>query len=88
MVFQWFLVLLPSLSMVFDGFGPLVKRCDGFDGSLWSSSYNTKDSVTPAIKIRLEAEMSWHLRWGNIRFLTAGILNSEFRRFRLEQQLA
>ena len=23
--------------MVFDGFGPLVKRCDGFDGSLWSS---------------------------------------------------
>ena len=37
MVFQWFLVLLPSLSMVFDGFGPLVKRCDGFDGSLWST---------------------------------------------------
>ena len=24
--------------MVFDGFGPLVKRCDGFDGSLWSIS--------------------------------------------------
>ena len=23
--------------MVFDGFGPLVKRCDGFDGSLWSN---------------------------------------------------
>merc|ERR1712192_200360 len=38
MVFQWFLVLLPSLSMVFDGFGPLVKRCDGFDGSLWSTA--------------------------------------------------
>ena len=37
MVFQWFLVLLPSLSMVFDGFGPLVKRCDGFDGSSWST---------------------------------------------------
>ena len=36
MVFQWFLILLPSLSMVFDGSGPLVKRCDGFDGSLWS----------------------------------------------------
>ena len=37
---QWFydgfLMLLPSLSMVFDGSGPLVKRCDGFDGSLWS----------------------------------------------------
>ena len=37
---QWFydgfLMLLPSLSMVFDGFGPLVKQCDGFDGSLWS----------------------------------------------------
>ena len=37
---QWFydgfLMLLPSLSMVFDGSRPLVKRCDGFDGSLWS----------------------------------------------------
>ena len=30
-------MLLPSLSMVFDGSGPLVKRCDGFDGSLWSN---------------------------------------------------
>ena len=37
MVFQWFLILLPSLSMVFDGSVPLIKRCDGFDGSLWSS---------------------------------------------------
>ena len=38
---QWFydgfLMLLPSLSMVFDGSGPLVKRCDGFDGSSWSN---------------------------------------------------
>ena len=37
---QWFydgfFMLLPSLSMVFDGSGPLVKRWDGFDGSLWS----------------------------------------------------
>ena len=37
MVFQWFLILLPSLSMVFDGSRPLVKRCDGFDGSLCSN---------------------------------------------------
>ena len=41
---QWFydgfLMLLPSLSMVFDGSGPLVKRCDGFDGSLWSKVNN------------------------------------------------
>ena len=36
MGFQWFFTLLPSLSMVFDGSGPLVKRYDGFDGSLWS----------------------------------------------------
>ena len=36
MVLRWFLMLLPSLSMVFDGSGPLVNRCDGFDGSLWS----------------------------------------------------
>ena len=39
MVFQWFLILLPSLSMVFNGSGPLVKGCDGFDGSSWSSAY-------------------------------------------------
>ena len=37
MVFQWFFILLSLLSMVFDGSGPLVKRCDGFDGSLWST---------------------------------------------------
>ena len=36
MVFQCFFILLPSLSMVFDGSGPLVNRCDGFNGSLWS----------------------------------------------------
>ena len=43
---QWFydgfLMLLPSLSMVFDGSGPLVKRCDGFDGSLWSNNRTSK----------------------------------------------
>jgi len=37
MVFRWFLIFLPSLSMVFDGSGPLVQRCDGFDGSSWSN---------------------------------------------------
>ena len=35
--FSMFFILLPSLSMVFNGSGPLVKRCDGFDGSLWSN---------------------------------------------------
>ena len=34
--FNVFFILLPSLSMVFDGSGPLVKRCNGFDGSSWS----------------------------------------------------
>ena len=30
-----FFILLPLLSMVFDGYGPLlVKRCNGFDGSI------------------------------------------------------
>ena len=43
MVFQWFFILLPSLSMVFDGSGPLVKRCDGFDGSLWSNAVRSPD---------------------------------------------
>ena len=42
MVFQWFLILLPSLSMVFDGSGTLVKRCDGFDGSSWSTFVKLK----------------------------------------------
>ena len=35
--FNGFFILLPLLSMVFDGSGPLVKRCDGFNGSLWST---------------------------------------------------
>ena len=43
---QWFydgfLMLLPSLSMVFDGSGPLVKRCDGFNGSLWSIPFSLR----------------------------------------------
>ena len=36
---EYFLVfiMLPLLSMVFDGYGPLVKQSDGFDGALWSS---------------------------------------------------
>ena len=37
---QWFFngfwILLPLLSMVFNGSGPLVKRWNGFNGSLWS----------------------------------------------------
>ena len=37
--FSMFFILLPSLSMVFNGSGPLVKGCDGFDGSSWSSAY-------------------------------------------------
>ena len=36
MVFRCFFIFLPSLSMVFDGSGPLVKRCDGFGGSFRS----------------------------------------------------
>ena len=32
-----FFIFQPSLSIVFDGSGPLVERCDGFDGSLWSN---------------------------------------------------
>ena len=34
MVLRWF---FDVATMVFDGSGPLVKRCDGFDGSLWSN---------------------------------------------------
>ena len=40
--YQWFydgfLMLLPSRSMVFGGSRPLVKQCDGFNGSLWSTA--------------------------------------------------
>ena len=46
---QWFydgfLMLLPSLSMVFDGSGPLVKRCDGSDGSLWSNAVHAHSKL-------------------------------------------
>ena len=34
--------------MVFDSSGPLVKRCDGFDGSLWS---------------KCDGSVSYLLRW-------------------------
>ena len=35
------------LSMGFNGSGPLVKRCDGFDGSLWSTwDKNSKSSTS------------------------------------------
>jgi len=54
---QWFydgfLMLLPSLSMVFDGSGPLVKRCDGFDGSLWSKSLHHDHAVTTSKQEKL-----------------------------------
>ena len=49
MVFQWFLILLPSLSMVYDGKGPLVKRCDDFDGSLSDPKKKT--------------DVYWHKGW-------------------------
>ena len=60
MVFQWFLILLPSLSMVFVGFAPLVKRCDGFDGSLWSivvcpqswKSLTPSHAISPIFRIQ------------------------------------
>ncbi len=42
--FDGFLIFLPSLSMVFDGSGPLVQRCDGFDGSSWCESES--ESIT------------------------------------------
>ena len=54
---QWFydgfLMLLPSLSMVFDGSGPLVKRCDGFDGSLWSTTWWGGDGLESLWKINI-----------------------------------
>ena len=31
--------------MVFDGFVPLVKRCDGFDASLWSTIDRMSDGL-------------------------------------------
>ena len=55
MVLRWFLMLLPSLSMVFDGSGPLVKRCDGFDGSLWSSDCHSKCNVRSTLSHSLLA---------------------------------
>ena len=36
---MFFFIFLPLLSMVFDGSGPLVERCDGFDGLSWSRCY-------------------------------------------------
>ena len=53
MVFQWFLILLTSLSLVFDGSRPLVKRCDGFNGSLWSKSDFGSVKIAFVLDIRL-----------------------------------
>ena len=36
--------------MVFDGTGPLVKRCDGFDGSLWSN-WHVRDIVMVVVGV-------------------------------------
>merc|ERR1712074_253086 len=47
--FDVFLIFLPSLSMVFDGSGPLVERCNGFDGSLWSNSKATHRATSKPI---------------------------------------
>ena len=64
--YDGFLMLLPSLSMVFDGSGPLVKRCDGFDGSLWSI-YHTPllskiwglgDKILFVSEVRIESQIS------------------------------
>ena len=43
--------------MVFDGSGPLVKRCNGFDGSLWSSSANITRARTMLTRDDVEYEM-------------------------------
>ena len=55
-------MLLPSLSMVFDGSGPLVKRCDGFDGSLWSTEQQCHpDSSGYFFSIWRDRLFSWAL---------------------------
>ena len=67
---QWFydgfLMLLPSLSMVFDGSGPLVKRCDGFDGSLWSSWDKKQRSFQCLLPHCLHIRGISRKRWANI----------------------
>ena len=35
-VFDGFGVIQPLVSMVFNGYGPLVQQCDGFNGSFTS----------------------------------------------------
>ena len=82
---QWFydgfLMLLPSLSMVFNGSGPLVKRCDGFDGSLWSSDgdggvVSVALSLHPRFPRRGQLMMGIHI-WLAIK------ISNNFQTFRL-----
>ena len=72
---QWFydgfLMLLPSLSMVFDGSGPLVKRCDGFDGSLWSISIYLSKSWLPLVSYEVHQKKNCFVN--NMHWTTSGL---------------
>ena len=61
MVFRWFLIFLPSLSMVFDGSGPLVKQFDGFDWSSWSNLFPFFQRLILILQIQMLVPPSPHL---------------------------
>ena len=46
MFFGGLTIAINGFSMVFYGSGPLVKRCDGFNGSLWSNVVNNHVNAT------------------------------------------
>ena len=67
--------------MVFDGSGPLVKRCDGFDGSLWSNSSHNLHSSEEVLVLNLVLKKILKVaeevaQLAQTRFITKNLFNS------------
>ena len=91
--FWWFWVILPFGSMVFNGYRPLVQRCNGFDGSL--TSIGQQNSChTGKMKYIFEWAYSsdelkhktWAFSCGNDALAFPGYGNNNFWRMQQQQQ--
>ena len=91
--FMVFWVILPFGSMVFNGYRPLVQRCDGFDGSLTSIGQQNSRH-TGKMKYIFEWAYSsaqhnrstWAFSCGNDALAFPGYGNNNFWRMQQQQQ--
>ena len=75
------------VSMVFDGSGPLVKRCDGFDGSLWSNCHAQLSIVNCYAQTCLSMKVHWPMHHPCNAFLYIQINISTFEKSLLRSNL-